>query len=373
MEMGKALLAISEQNVANSFELFSRTLDIEWIKQALQASGTATIRRRKLPAEFATWMVIGMALLRDRSIDEVVDHLKLVVPQLGLPARISHSSTCEARNRLGCAALALLFVHSANKWAQASADALRWRGLAVYGVDGTTLRVADSVENAQAFGRPSNASGGAAYPQLRLVVLMVLRSHLLANFAAGPYAMGESTLAQKLWNDLPNDALVVLDRGFINYALFWQIQTGGSHRHWLCAARSNLRWRVLAVLGDGDDLIEIQTTAAQRRAHPGLPDVIVARAIRYQRRGFRPRVLLSSLTDHALYPAKEIIELYHERWELELGFDEVKTHTLERAETLRSKAPERVCRSCGASRLPTTWFVSRCFMSPNDSSFPPRG
>ena len=32
----------------------------------------------------------------------------------------------------------------------------------------------------------------------------------------------------------------------------------------------------------------------------------------------------------------------HERWELELGFDEVKTHTLERQEALRSKTPARV-------------------------------
>ena len=40
--------------------------------------------------------------------------------------------------------------------------------------------------------------------------------------------------------------------------------------------------------------------------------------------------------------AAEIIALYHERWELELGFDEIKTHTLEREETLRSRTPERI-------------------------------
>ena len=67
------------------------------------------------------------------------------------------------------------------------------------------------------------------------------------------------------------------------------------------------------------------------------------RAIRYQRPGFRPQILLTSLLDPVAYPAAEIIALYHERWELELGFDEVKTHTLERQEALlRCKAPERV-------------------------------
>jgi len=64
--------------------------------------------------------------------------------------------------------------------------------------------------------------------------------------------------------------------------------------------------------------------------------------VRYQRPGFRPQTLLTSLLDPASYPAAEIAELYHERWELELGFDEIKTHTLEREEALRSRAPERV-------------------------------
>lgn len=64
---------------------------------------------------------------------------------------------------------------------------------------------------------------------------------------------------------------------------------------------------------------------------------------RYQKRGFRTQTLLTSLLDPGAYPAAELVELYHERWELELGFDEVKTHTLERAEALlRCKAPERI-------------------------------
>src|SRR5207302_6063026 len=73
-----------------------------------------------------------------------------------------------------------------------------------------------------------------------------------------------------------------------------------------------------------------------------LPATLPARAIRYQRRGFRPHTLLTSLLDAVTYPAGEMVELYHERWELEIGFDEVKTHTLEREEALRSRAPARV-------------------------------
>ena len=42
------------------------------------------------------------------------------------------------------------------------------------------------------------------------------------------------------------------------------------------------------------------------------------------------------------YPAAEIVELYHQCWELETGFDELHTHTLERLEALRSQTPDRI-------------------------------
>ncbi len=55
-----------------------------------------------------------------------------------------------------------------------------------------------------------------------------------------------------------------------------------------------------------------------------------------------PQFLLTSITDAKAYPAEEIVGLYHERWEIELGYDEVKTHMLERQEALRSLKPEGV-------------------------------
>ena len=42
------------------------------------------------------------------------------------------------------------------------------------------------------------------------------------------------------------------------------------------------------------------------------------------------------------YPAAKIRALYHERWEIELGFGEIKTDMLERLETIRSKSPSAV-------------------------------
>ena len=68
MELGAALLAVGAGDRAASFEIFSETLEPAWIDAALHATDRATVRRRKLPAHFVVWLVIGMALFRDRSI-----------------------------------------------------------------------------------------------------------------------------------------------------------------------------------------------------------------------------------------------------------------------------------------------------------------
>ncbi|HLK11715.1 MAG TPA: transposase domain-containing protein [Candidatus Binatia bacterium] len=113
MGLGEAILAVGAGARAASFERFSETLDAEWIAQALTATGTATIRRRKLPAEYLVWIVIGMGLLRDRSIREVVRHLDLVLPAGPRREAVSGSAIVQARERLGPEPLAALFTQSA--------------------------------------------------------------------------------------------------------------------------------------------------------------------------------------------------------------------------------------------------------------------
>src|SRR5688572_11850214 len=63
-----------------SIDRFRADIDPEWIDQALAATGTASLRRRRLPAEQVIWLVLGMALHRNRSIVEVVNKLDLALP-----------------------------------------------------------------------------------------------------------------------------------------------------------------------------------------------------------------------------------------------------------------------------------------------------
>ena len=347
MGLGEIVLAVGAGERPASFEQFSAAIDPGWIAAALAATETASVRRRKLPAEHVVWLVIGMGLFHDRSIAQVVQHLDLVLPKRnGGRGHVTNAAIVQARDHLGAKPLAALFAQTAAVWSTAAADTTRWRGLAVYGLDGTTLRVADTPENVAHFGRPGSRHGeGAGYPQVRLVALSVLRQHLLAAAALGPYRTGELTLAATLWAAVPDRALVILDRGFCSYALFHALADAARQRHWLVRAktgRRTLQVRVVHRLGPGDHLVDLTRSHGTRPAHRTLPATLRVRTVRVHHRGFRPYLLFTSLVDPVAYPAAELVALYHERWELELTFDEVKTHTLERAEALRSQAPTRV-------------------------------
>jgi hypothetical protein len=342
MGWDRAFAATATYAKPEHFETFRRHIDAAWIEQALEATGTATVRRRRLPVEEVVWVVLGMALFRDRPIEDVVSKLDLAMPGGG--GTIAKSSVSEARARLGSEPMKWLFEKSASAWAHASAAAHRWRGLALYGIDGSSLRVPDTEENRAHFGGQSGRKGSeSGYPMARIVALMVLRSHLLAGAWFGPYGgTCELEPAKELRSTIPDRSLTVLDRGFLAAAMLLGIELEGQSRHWLTRARSTSKWRVLKRLGKGDELVEMDVSSGARRKDPSLPRVWTMRAIGYQRKGFRPQILLTSLRDPDAFPRDEIVALYHERWELELGYDELKTELLDREEAIRSKKREGV-------------------------------
>src|SRR4030088_3392695 len=86
------------------FGRLGQHLPVEWVHQALEATGTASIRRRRLPAEQVVWLVIALALHRHQSIGEVLDTLDLALPAQDAPF-VCKSAITQARDRVGEAPL----------------------------------------------------------------------------------------------------------------------------------------------------------------------------------------------------------------------------------------------------------------------------
>ena len=335
-----------------AFKRLVASINPTWIEAALEATGTATLRKRRLPAEQVIWLVLGMALYRHQPIDGLAARLDIALPGLDDKLSVAKSAIAQARARLGEEPLRWLFEKCSTKWALESARRHAWRGLAVLGVDGTTVRVPDSAENRSHFGGQNGGAerGMSGYPLVRVVTLMALRSHLLLAASFGPYG-SEVVYARDLWPRIPDTSLTIVDRGFLDAKVLIPIARDGVGRHWLTRAKSTTAFRVLKELGRGDELVELNVSGCARDADPTLPKTWTVRAISYQRPGFAPQLLLTSMLDAKRFPTKEIVALYHERWELELGYDEVKTDLLERQEAIRSKTPVGVAQELWAIGL----------------------
>jgi hypothetical protein len=281
-----------------------------------------------------------MALFTDRSIRDVVDHLGLV---LGKRPSLAPSNVTKSRYRIGAEPLRWLFEKVAGKWSSTPGLG-EYRGLSVWGVDGSHLRVQDSDDNNAHFGKPGGRGGAhdAGYPQLRIVALMNLSNRLLAAARAGPWSKSEHELASELWDEIPDDSIVIVDRGFMSYMLLLELVAARSNRQFLIRAKKNTKYEVVDVLEDGTVLALLWPHKNLSREEPDLPGPIEVRVISYRGLNGETCQLLTTLMDPSHYPAQEVIDLYHARWELEVGFDELKTHMLERKECLRSLKPEGV-------------------------------
>jgi hypothetical protein len=324
-----------------SFSRIHERLDPGWIEEALEASGVATLRRRRLPAEQVVWLVLGIAFVRNKAIQDVVDSLDVALPSPR--GALAKSAIPPARMRLGAAPMRWLFERSGRTWAHASADRLRWRGFALYAIDGTKFRTADSVDNRAHFGVWTTHKGASSNPLVRVVTLMALSSHLLAAARIGPYAeTSEMQFATTLVDEIPARSVTILDALYLSAAMLLKIERPDDQRHWMTRAKSSTKMREIERYGANDCLVEMTVSSEARALDPTLPKTWRARAVTYNKAGFKPRTLLTSLRDPKKFPAEDLIELYHQRWEIELGYGELKTDVLDAEPTLRSKSPELV-------------------------------
>lgn len=249
-------LEFTSEFTPRAFPSLIKHLEPTWVEEALMSTGTATMRRRRIPAEQAVWLIVGMAVMRDQPITAVARQLEIALPAPDGTRTVASSALTQARARLGAEPMEWLFLRSAEEWAHRSADADRWRGLALYGVDGTTLRVADSHENRVHFGGQDSGrhDGGrdervSGYPLMRVVALMALRSHLLAAASFGPYTVDERRYASSLWGTVPDRSLLLVDRNYIDAGVLVPLTTMGSERHWMTRAKSSTKFRVIKRLG----------------------------------------------------------------------------------------------------------------------------
>jgi hypothetical protein len=317
----------------------SRLVPGQRLAAILSRCGRASKRRRRLPAESVVWLVVAMALLAADSIPKVRRRLH---PTRAEPEP-DDSAFTQARRRLGVAPLRRLFLETARPMATHQTAGATYRGWRLMGLDGTTLDLPDTPDNARTFGRPTTGRAEGAFPQVRLLALCELGTHAICGLSIKPLGHGEPSMVGPLLDQLGPGMLLIWDRGFFSYDLISAVVRRGAHL--LARVKSNTVLRPIRRLTDGSYLAKIYPSEADRRRDMrGL----LVRVVEYTHddpnrpgAGERHR-LITDLTKPADLPAHEAPLVYHERWEEELAFDEIKTHLSNRAIPIRSKTPAGV-------------------------------
>jgi len=316
-------------------------LPYEWIEQAVDYTGKASIRKRRLPAEQVVWLVIALALYRHQSIAEVVDDLDLALPDLQAPF-VSKSAIAQARQRVGAEPLKFLFQTSSRAWTQQDRKQYLFKGLSLFAMDGTTLKTTDTPEHRAHFGAQVYPSGRvSSYPQVRGVTLTAVPTHLILDAAFGPYGTNEMLYAKSMLASIPNDSLTAFDKGFLSAEILCSLTSTGSNRHFVIPAKANSKWELVEGTSE-DGIVAMRVSPQARLKCPSLPEVWHARAITVIDQRARKYVLLTSLFDCLRYKAADIAACYARRWHIETSYRELKQTMLGMALTLRSKTVEGV-------------------------------
>jgi IS4 transposase len=320
------------------FHSLADILSPELLNECLQNTGTVTLRKRRLSMEMMVWSIVGMALYRHLPMNQIVNQLDILLP--GKRPFVAPSAVVQARQRLGEAPVREVFEQTKSLWHDATPHP-HWHGLRLLGVDGVVWRTPDSPENAAAFDHSRNQHGEMSYPQVRMVCQMELTSHLLTAASFDSAAVNEMKLAARLVEQTPDHSLTLFDKGFYSLGLLYRWQHTGIERHWLLPMKRGTQYRVIEKLCAGNALVELTTSPQARKQWPDLPDTMQARLLTKTVKG-KPVHILTSMTDIRRYPSADIVDLYGYRWEIELGYREMKQHLMHNRLTLRSKLPDMV-------------------------------
>ena len=291
---------------------------------------------------------MALSLYRGVNTEEVLRVITEGMDYLGDSAirrEVGKSAISASRTRLGADVMHYIAGRALIPMALPETTGAFYHGFRVVSIDGTTLDVADEMDNRKAFGVPGTQQGQTGYPQIRCVGLLENGTQALFVVVLDGYKDSEVSLAHEAIQNLKPGMLCLADRGFSGYPLWQAASQAGAQLLWRIP-----KSRILPILKrfkDGSYLSQINPAPATlKKMGDKTAPTLTVRVIDYSLPGASNAEpvyrLITTLLDSEHYPADELAALYHARWRIETAFAEIKT-TLKGADiVLRSKTPELV-------------------------------
>jgi hypothetical protein len=303
-------------------------LPFELVDEVLEQTKTVQRRLRALPSRTGVYFLLALAMFPQLGYLRVWAKLTAGLAGFDVPSP-SEKALRDLRRRLGPAPVKALFEVVAGPLAWPRTPGVCFAGLRTVAFDGlNSLKVPDTGQNRSWIGRIRFRMGFAGYPTLRLMALAETGTRGLLGAVLGSAGdRDEAYLARRLLHLLRPGMLLLLDRAFDANTFLAEVHATGAML--LARARSARNPRVLRHLPDGSYLSDLDGLAVRIIE----ADVIITGSDG-SRTGDRYR-LITTLLDHRRYPARALVRLYHERWEIETAYYALR-HTLLNGHVLRS-------------------------------------
>jgi hypothetical protein len=356
---GEAGRGREREGLALRLGVLTREISPELVDAVVEQAGRREQRRRLLPAATVVYFVLGLCLFSSADsmvppgYRSVMRWLSNGLRHLNGPHLVSSSALTKARQRLGVQPLELLFTRLRGPLGDPDTAGVFAFGLRLVAWDGTGLDLADTPQNEEAFGR---LQGGS--PQIRLLTLIECGTHAVIDAAfAGIRVASEHVLARQVLRSLQAGMLLMGDRNFPGHELWGLAADTGADLLW--RIKQNTIFVPITVLPDGSftsimpipaEGIRQSKALAQGKVLTRPPAGHLVRIIEYTvtvRGGdgssrTEPFRLVTTILDHTLAPAPALAALYHQRWEIENSYQELKTRLRGAEFIFRSKSPDLV-------------------------------
>ena len=329
-----------------SASLLAQAFPSESVAACLDRHGRNSQRFRDFHATAGVYYCMALSLYPEASYESVFSVVSSGLAwSAGQPMTqsIAKSSISALRSKIGWQPLQdLMSQHCLPMADPATHPEAFFAGLRIVAMDGSNFELPDEAANVEAFGYPGSRTGHASYPQAQCAVLVECATHAIFGACIGAYGTEEFKLCKQLLPKLDASMLCLADRGFRGHSRWVAARQSGAHLLWRASTTQLLA--VQKVLPDNSFLSQLAPGAGTREERRA--QAVAVRVIDYElanAKGERVAYrLVTSLMDHATAPAHALARLYHERWQVEAVFDELKTHLLQSRRVLRSKTPDLV-------------------------------
>lgn len=312
----------------------TRQVAPELIDIALETGGGIEQRLRRIPSRVVVYLLLAGTLFAGEGWPHVWAHLTAPFPAAS--PRPAKSSLTAAMRRVGPKPLRELFALLAGPGITSVQQAARFAGRRVVAIDGTQIPIADTEANRLAFPKGSSGPNGpAGYPMIRLVTLVACGTRSVIEAVFGSDRVGELTYADRLIPSLKSGMLLLGDRNFATYKLFTQIARHGAD--FLIRGKTGngaMKLPAIRYLPDGSFLAI--AAGVRVRVIDAVITITTDAGIRLSE--YR---LITTLIDPAEAPAERLVQLYHQRWEIETTYCELKS-TILGGRVLRARYPSGV-------------------------------